>query len=213
MVGVLSAAATVFCLENPKSCVGSCPTFYVTGGRVFATANGELWRAIDVRPPTGCTAEEGSCRRSLIALDGEQRFNRTDGVDLASRETLLVDFEKRRPGVKLGLVVGARQTLLITFLFYQALAFMGRNATRYLVRLEGGDDSLRRKIGGIHDVLFGIEVQVKSVDNTWTTVGQYDETGPVATDVQLVRCLMEQRSTRFDCCSPDASGASTTLRW
>lgn len=156
------------------------------GGRVFATGSGELWNAVEIRPPAACRAEEGSCVRALQALDGLQRFSRTNGVDLASRETVELEFAGRRPEARLGIVIGARQTLLSTFLFYQALAFMGRSATGYLARLERGDAGLEREISGMHDVLGGVEVQIASPDGDWVTVGQYDETGPIATDVQLV---------------------------
>jgi hypothetical protein len=156
------------------------------GGRVFATPGGELWRAVDIRPPHACAAEEGDCLAPVKAFDRSERYSATDGVDLAARETLELSFDARDPGQPLGLVLGARQTFLSTFLFYQALAYMGREATAQLAKLERGDPALRDKIKGIHSILGGIEIQVPAAGGGWRTIGEVDETGPIATDVQLV---------------------------
>ena len=156
------------------------------GGRVFATPSGELWGAVDIRPPSRCAAAEGSCLDLVREFDRKDRFSESDGRDLATREIIELEFDERDPDTQLGVVIGARQTLLSTFLFYQALAFMGRTATANLARLERGDAGLLEEIGGMHSVLGGIEVQVEDGAG-WKSVGEYDETGPIATDVQMIR--------------------------
>lgn len=243
----VSAALTAACLNNPKACFGSCPTFYAgdvlhaegfsdavapslerhdidalfrvapagrtltlrmtneayethvvraadlliaprpPGGRVFATAEGALWQATDLRAPTRCAASEGDCAAALRAYDDDWRSSLADAHDLATRETITLGFEAAdaAPG-RQAVAISARQSFMTTFLFYQALAYMGRNAGFYLAELERGEPAVRSKLGGVHALLGGIDVQVRDAHGAWRTVGSFYETGPLATDTQLV---------------------------
>jgi hypothetical protein len=76
--------------------------------------------------------------------------------------------------------------LLSTYLFYQALAYMGRSAGSWLAALERQDASTRERSRGINRVLGGIEVLVQDENGAWITAGQTNETGPLAIDTRLV---------------------------
>lgn len=245
----ISATITAACLSNPKSCFGSCPTFYVHGergerlaaegfsasvapaleatdvdalygarpasrtfevrmtnealethvvrfvrllaiprpdsSRVFATQAREFWQARDVAPPTGCRGAEGDCLSKLRDVDDVERFSTTDSLDLAARETIELEFASL-PTDSAGLVIASRQTLLSTYLLYQALAYMGRSAGAWLATLQRGDARTREQAVGAARVLGGIEVQARGRDGEWVTVGETQETGPLATDVRVV---------------------------
>lgn len=151
------------------------------GGRVLADGE-RLWIASAVRPPVACAASEGDCLARVRALDGDERTSVTDGKDLATRETIEVALPPT--GGRVGVVIGARQGMITTFLLYQGLAYLGHEATGWLAMLErdhasrSGGRALQRLVGGI-------EVQVPDGD-AWRTVGEVTETGPLATDVHLV---------------------------
>jgi hypothetical protein len=250
VVGATVAITAIVCAIDPKSCFGSCPTFYVDDGRdpllqaegfsssvapsleatdvdalyraripgrdvhvgmrneamethvvrfvrllaaprergerVFATAGGgELWRTRDLRAPITATAAEGNIEPALRDFDGAERFVPADSTDLAARETVELTFAD--PGGERGVVIAARQTLLTTFLFYQTLAHMGRAAGSWIAEME------RRSARGTPQdfpagrLLGGIEVQVQDARGRWIAAGRAGETGPLATDVQLVR--------------------------
>jgi hypothetical protein len=245
----LSAAITLACLSNPKSCFGSCPTFYVGGergehlaaegfsasvapaleatdvdalygarpvsrtlevrmtnealethvvrfvrllavprpdsGRVFATQGREFWQARDIAPPSGCRGTEGDCLSKLRDVDAVERFSTTDSLDLAARETIELEFDSI-PTDRAGLVIASRQTLLSTYVLYQALAYMGRSAGAWLAALQRGDGRAREQAVGAARVLGGIEVQARGSNGDWLTVGETQETGPLATDVRVV---------------------------
>lgn len=155
------------------------------GGRVFATADGEFWEAHAVTEPAICLAPEGDCRPALRAFDGVERYSVSDSTDLASRETIELAFSAAPPG-ELGLVIASRQSLLSTYVFYQALAYLGRSAGQWLAALERGDAQARARAGGLSRLLGGIEVQVRDPLDAWVTVGATQETGPLATDVRLI---------------------------
>jgi hypothetical protein len=157
------------------------------GGRVAAAPDGRFHEIRALAPPRACHAEEGDCTESLSALDGHERRSLTDPHDLATRETIDLEFDAPPGRGPLGVVVGARQTLLSTYLFYQLLAYLGRDAGTYLAAFERADPESRARIGGIGRVLGSIEVQVpEGGGGGWRTVGQTGETGPLATDVTVV---------------------------
>jgi hypothetical protein len=248
VITVGSAALTVLCLTHPKSCFGSCPTFYVSdgtkpllqaegfsdaiapalehadvdalyrarptdrrlevrmtnealethvvdavevlavprpaGGRVFQVEGDGFYQARALTAPSTCDAPEGSCADDLRAFDGRERFSLAGEHDLGEREELTLTFPPA-PGGR-GLVIAARQTLLTTYLLYQTLAYLGHDATAALSRIDS-DPANRDRIKAAYQRLGGIEVLVEAQDGSWTRAGEVVETGPLATDVHLVR--------------------------
>lgn len=154
------------------------------GGRVFATQSGDFWSASTVAAPTRCESADGDCLGTVRDLDGAERFSLADSTDLATREVIELEFPEF-DGDTIGLVIGSRQTLLSTFLLYQTLAYMGREASAWLAALER-HDGLRGRANALGRILGGIEVQAKDKRGRWRTVGETWETGPLATDVRVV---------------------------
>lgn len=154
-------------------------------GHIVATDDRAFWRADSLRAAARCTGEEGDCTEAVARADGIERFSGADSSDLAAREIVELHFDSV-PAGPLGLAITSRQTLLSTYLFYQALAYMGYSAGDWLAKLETGDPRLRRRATGVADRLGGIEVQVRGWFGRWHTVGETRETGPIATDRHLV---------------------------
>jgi len=245
----LTVATTAYCIENPKACFGSCPTFYVHDGndfvlqaegfsssvspsleerdvdaiskvkphssdllvkvtneafethiirsanilalqhrkdnRVFSTPDGEFWEADNIQQPIVCEGPEGDCTSKLLTFDNIERFSTADSFNLANTEILEFTFDKAPKGRK-GLIVSFRQSLLTTFLFYQSLAYMGTDAGYWLSQIERLNNNLQEKIGHIGSLLGGIQIQIQSDDGECKSVGEIDETGPIATDINLI---------------------------
>jgi hypothetical protein len=163
------------------------------GGRVLAAGDGRFWQAQGLTPPTRCQAAEGDCLPAVAAVDGRERASTSDPDNLASREIIDLTFDPQGAGAAgpggvatRALVIEARQTFITTFLFYQALAYMGRKAGGYLAELERGDQHLRGRATQLHRLLGDIEVLAPDGRGGWMLVGRFDETGPIATDVQMV---------------------------
>ena len=155
------------------------------GSRVLADQERGLWLASGWLEPDQALGDEGDCRDALARRDGIERTSLADSTDLAARETLELRFE-RAPVGELGVVLVARQSLLSTYVFYQALAWMGRSAGSWLASLEHVEIASRGQTFGPARVLGGIEVQVRDAAG-WKTVGEYRETGPLASDTRVVR--------------------------
>ncbi len=241
--GVFTAA----CVADPKSCFGSCPTFYVAsdtgevlaaegfsssiarvleardldalyaarvtggrftlrmrnealethavrrlrlyatprppGGRVFATPDGRFFPAGTITRPTRCAAAEGDCLSALTAVDGIERVSTADSLDLATVETIELEFPDATG--QLGLVLGARQSLLSTFLFYQTMAYLGTQAGAMLARVERMPPEAARRIMGMARLVGRIEVELWE-RGAWRTVGTYEEAGPLATQFTVL---------------------------
>ena len=154
-------------------------------GRVVATQAGAFWQASDIVPAQRCSASEGDCLAAIGTIDGVERFSTTDSTDLAAREVIDLEFPIAA-GDSLGLIIGSRQTLLSTYLLYQAMSYMGRSVGQWLASLQRGDIRVREQSQSLGRALGGIEVQVLDAGGVWTTVGQTQETGPLASDVRVV---------------------------
>ncbi|UCD38591.1 MAG: hypothetical protein JSW54_03680 [Fidelibacterota bacterium] len=155
------------------------------GSRIFATGNGRFWRADEIIEPSICEGPEGDCREALLALDGTERFSTTDPADLAVREIVDLQFDNVPDG-RLGLVIGSRQTLLTTYLFYQGLAYLGSSVGWGFANMERNGRPMDHPLGQIGKALGGIEVMLQNDNGEWEVVGEDQETGPIATDVRLV---------------------------
>ncbi len=155
------------------------------GARVFATPDDRFVVASQLAAPEACTAAEGDCRAAVAAFDGVERSSRADSTDLAARETLDLVFANPAPGPK-GLVVASRQTLMTTYLIYQALAFMGTSAVEWLAALERSGAPAVARAGGVGQAQGTIEVWAQDSAGSWVFAGRTGETGPIATDVKLV---------------------------
>lgn len=156
-----------------------------TSGRTFATSSGEFWQASTIHEPKSCLALEGNCLDAIRSLDGVERFSKADSQNLAKRETIDLEFDSIS-GKRLGFVVGFRQTLLTTYLFYQGLAYMGNSAGYWLAKLERGDETMQKYSNSLGQILGGIEVLVQNEQGAWIKPGEIKETGPIASDVRMV---------------------------
>lgn len=155
------------------------------GERVFATQSGALWRVRNSVAPRVCRSAEGDCTSLISNADGRERLSLTDSTDLAARETVDLVFPKPGTG-QFGIVIAARQSLVSTYVLYQALAYLGTSAPYWLAQLNRGDVNSRRQASSVGAVLGGIDVQLRDDSGVWHTVGSTNETGPLATDVKVV---------------------------
>ncbi|MBN2494994.1 MAG: hypothetical protein JXR96_10420 [Deltaproteobacteria bacterium] len=154
------------------------------GGRVFH-ARDAFYPARSLTEPSKCRGEAGDCLEPVRAFDRTEYISAADGRDLAARERIELEFEKRPEG-SLGLVIGGRNSLLNTFLFYQALAYMGIDAGEYMVKLERKGKEALDLVAGPGRLLGDVEVEVRSRAG-WVRAGAFDEVGPIARELQIVR--------------------------
>ncbi|HVO76748.1 MAG TPA: hypothetical protein VMT60_02065, partial [Candidatus Bathyarchaeia archaeon] len=160
------------------------------GGRVFADLDGRFWESDAVVSPDAATGPEGDCLGLVKDLDEHERYSKADSTYLGAKETIDLAFD-RAPGGSCGLVVACRQTLMSTYLLYQAYAYMGNEVGHWFAQIERG--KVAQAQNPIQKILGGIEVLVPDSSGAWRVADVIAEYGPLATDVHLVplgrRCL------------------------
>ena len=153
--------------------------------RVFATDDGKYFKTSKIHSPSVCTGPEGDCRNLILEMDAKERYSTSDSKNLAKREYIDLEFNSVSDSPS-GLIIGARQTLLTTYLFYQSLAYVGNENGYYASRIERGDKGMQKKVQKLWDLLGGIEVFAQNGSGKWIKCGEIEEMGPIASDVHLV---------------------------
>ena len=153
--------------------------------RIFATDDGQFYKTNKIQSPVSCKGPEGDCTNLVLQMDGSERFSQADSKNLATKECIEMEFNTTSKN-QIGLIIGSRQTLLTTYLFYQSIANLG-NANGYFVsKIESGENAIYRKVEKIWDLLGGIEIFIQNSSGKWLKAGEVEEMGPIATDVHLI---------------------------
>lgn len=155
-----------------------------SGQRVFADAKGNFWESSSLIAPSAATAPEGSCLNLLSHADRMERYSEADSSYLGAKEYIEIEFDDLTEG-KYGLVIGARQSLLSTYLLYQTFAYMGHDVGYWLAQVERG--RLGKKANDVLNILGGIDVMMKNKFGIWKVVDKVNEYGPLAIDFHLLK--------------------------
>lgn len=156
------------------------------GKRVLAAPGGEFFEVSNIMGIKNAEAEEGDCTKKLISFDGSERFSFADSSNLAKKETIELEFDNIANDSAKGLIIACRQTLLSTFLFYQSLAYMGKNAGFYFSLLERRGSVLKEFIKYPGEILKNIEVLQQDSTGNWIKINQTGESGPIASDIKII---------------------------
>lgn len=154
-------------------------------GRVLSDLAGGYWSVTDPVPPTRCVAPEGNCTATVAAFDESERTSAADSLDLATREWIELVFDTPMP--RPALVIASRQSLLPTYLLYQTFAFLGSTVGQWMATFERADTATLWRTKNLVAVLGGIDVLVPNGSGGWDSLATIRETGPLASDVRLIR--------------------------
>jgi hypothetical protein len=156
------------------------------GDKVFVTESGSFYRTSEIISPSSCMAEEGDCLDLIKDMDRKERFCGTDPKNLAKKEEIILSFDTNS-NRELGLLIGSKQTLLTTHLFYQVMAYTGKHYGSMVAEVENGNTFLKNRIQKLWDKLGGIEIFIQDKNKNWKKVDEINEMGPIASDVHLVK--------------------------
>jgi hypothetical protein len=154
--------------------------------RVIATDDGEFYKISGIHSPLICSSHEGDCLNAILEIDKNERYCESDTRNLTQKEFIEISFSDVT-ATEHGLIISCRQTLMTTYLFYQALAYLGNTAGYFAAKLESGNSYLRKKADRVWDLLGGIEVFIKNSDQKWEKVHEIREMGPIASDIHLIK--------------------------
>ncbi|NNE09138.1 MAG: hypothetical protein HKN20_11310 [Gemmatimonadetes bacterium] len=162
-----------------------------TGQSAFQGTDGRFWRTGAVEASISARSDiSGPVDAFVRARDGIEYFTLTDSTDLAASETIRLRFGEPVTA-RDGIVIGARRTLVSTFLLYQTLAYMGRDAGKWFARMESNPAFFRGL--DLTARLGRIEVRAPAPETLpaeWSpgarVLGTVGEFGPLASDTHLV---------------------------
>ncbi len=151
--------------------------------RVFADNNDSFWESKIQISPASARSVQGDAAKLLESFDGNEWFSKADSNYLGAKEIIELEFDNV-PQTQLGLVIGCRQTLLSTYLLYQAFAYMGNNVGYWLTQIQ--QQKLKLSQNPITKIMGGIEILTQDSSSEWKVNGIVDEEGPLADDVHLI---------------------------
>lgn len=156
------------------------------GELVFATEEEQFYRTSAIKNPISCKAEEGDCLDLVKEMDRQERFSAADSKNLAQKEEIYFSFPNDNSPEK-GLLIGSKQTLLTTHLFYNVMAYTGQHYGSLVAEVENGNTQSKNRIQKLWDKLGGIEIYLQKEDKKWVKIDEINEMGPIASDVHLVK--------------------------
>lgn len=157
-----------------------------SGELVFATEEEQFFRTSAIKSPLNCKAEEGDCLSLVKDMDRQERFSAADAKNLAQKEEILLSFDND-PSAEHGLLIGSKQTLLTTHLFYNVMAYTGKHYGTLVAEVENGNTNAKNHIQNLWNKLGGIEIFIQKEDKKWAKIDEINEMGPIASDVHIVK--------------------------
>tara|TARA_B100000941_G_scaffold238458_1_gene181562 strand:- start:1157 stop:2704 length:1548 start_codon:yes stop_codon:yes gene_type:complete len=159
--------------------------------RIFFEGNDIFWKTNEIISPYSCSINHEDCLNKINKMDDLEWYSVTDSFNLAKKEIIEIEFNNIKEG-DYGLIIGARQSLLSTFIFYQALSYMGKNVGEWLAMTERGEIPH----GEIFNVLGGIEILIQNEKGKWIKWDEMKEMGPIATDIHMIKLPAFSQSSK-----------------
>lgn len=157
------------------------------GERVYHTRNYDFYLCENNYPITSAISEAGEIK-SLVEFDDKvERFSLSDENNLKSKEEIILTFDDVVHFNDLALIVDFRQTLMTTYMIYNAISYMGNEVSDIFAGLESNQEmrdvlstSMMKELGKI-DIYLWDELQ-----SDWIYQGDFYETGPIAINKQIL---------------------------
>ncbi len=156
------------------------------GERVFQTVDNQFYLCDNLYELKQAKAAEGDVTRLMKSMDRTERFSLSDPKNLNSKEEILLEFEQTQRDGDLGLILNFRQTLMTTYLFYNAMGYMGEHVSDVFNILET-NDKMKSQFDATTQLLGGIKCYVwNEANKKWLFTKELTETGPIAINRQFI---------------------------
>ncbi|MBI4704835.1 MAG: hypothetical protein HY744_27340 [Deltaproteobacteria bacterium] len=131
-----------------------------------------------------CTWEREVC--PLVAeRDGIELLPESDPADLAARTHLELGFGAPAT-TDAGLVVTARNSLMMTYVLYHVIALLGRGYGAFLAGIERGDRQLLARMDRFGRTLGDLDIAFRQGPGPWRRAGGIAYLGPIARSTLVV---------------------------
>lgn len=165
--------------------------------RIYHSPEDEFYLCKNIYKPNEAVGPEGNIVPLLQNDDILERFSLSDENNLCSKEELFLSFSDVQNTQNLGLLLGFRQTLMTTYLIYNAMGYMGDRVGDFLAKVETGTES-KEKINRIKKELGYITIYAwLESKNSWECQGSFYETGPIAINHQIMPLSLPASSSEI----------------
>jgi len=163
------------------------------GQRAYQYDDKRFLKCTNPKPFSSIVGGSENIEELLVEIDGEEYFSATDSFDLSTKEEISLKFKNTSDFDK-GLVLNYRQTLLTTYLIYEALSLTGDECGRFVSMIEN-DANIREEIESPFDILGALEVLYwNEKRGRWIYVDELYETGPIARNQEIIPLPFEART-------------------
>jgi hypothetical protein len=157
------------------------------GQRVFHARDNSFYRSNHLLVPSSVRHAEDDVTALFAKADREEWFSLADPQNMASKEELFFEFDAHDFEGSAGVLVHFRQTLMTTFLIYNAMGYMGDQVSDIFAAIEANSQTREQLNRGIHGELGEIDLFMwDEAKNGWIFQGGLYETGPIAINKQIV---------------------------
>lgn len=161
---------------------------------VFSTTDNRFFSVENIIAPASCTDQHGDCLDLIAEMDDKERFSLSHPNNLLKKEELILTYSTNNKAAK-GLIINSRQSLLTTYLFYQAMAYSGNYYALLASEVENGNTWLKDRFFKNWEKLGGIEIYIRKPGG-WKLIDEVEEMGPIASDFHLIE-LPEQAGDKI----------------
>ncbi|MBK8855975.1 MAG: hypothetical protein IPN10_18180 [Saprospiraceae bacterium] len=157
--------------------------------KTFHGTDNQFYSSRSVISPNKAIIGNKDIVQNVKNMDGNEWTSLADTRNLTTKEELVLEFntDEGNEASQSGLVLTFRQTLMTTYMLYHAISYMGDEYSDILSRLER-ELKLKNEVSNtLYKALGGVDVYLfDESQNKWIFQGEFYETGPIATNTQIL---------------------------
>jgi len=153
---------------------------------IYQSKSDDFYRCKNKYILSEAMANEGNITSLLSCDDKQERFSLSDENNLKSKEEVIFNFNTVSNTDDLGLIINFRQTLMNTYLFYNAMGYMGDEVGDIFALMET-NKKIRNSFDTTNKILGNIDVYSwNEINKKWVFENSVDESGPIAINKQII---------------------------
>ena len=165
------------------------------GERIYQTHTDKFYECKNSYPLKSAKVDNQDITSLLRFQDIDEYYSPADSTNLSSKETIYLDFDLPNNNENLGLLVDFRQTLMTTYLIYNAMGYMGDEVGDVFAKIETSRNIYNKLDNGIYKELGNIDIYSWNDEKkSWEFEDKLFEIGPIAINHQMVRLNIKPKN-------------------
>ncbi len=154
---------------------------------IYQSASNDFYLCENIYSVSNAYGNETDITTLVQYDDRQERHSYANKKNLSSKEEIYLDFNNVKDQDNLGLIIDFRQTLMTTYFIYSAMGYMGNEVGDIYAKIESNREIRNKLDEGIKKELGNIDLYAwNEKKNIWELQGGLYETGPIATNRQII---------------------------